>query len=228
MHKVLLVEDEPSILIGLEDALVADGYDVITARNGETGLQLVLQERMDLLILDIMLPKLSGWDVLRTLRQKKVRLPVILLTAKGQDEDKVKGFELGADDYVTKPFGLKELLARVKAVLKRTGKQKEELQTYRIGEVCFDFLAMDATCQKKPVDFSQRELELLRYFITRKGQVVSRADILQDVWNYETDQAPTTRSIDNYVVKLRQKIEKNPNQPTHILTLHGRGYRYED
>lgn len=227
MSTILITEDETSILIGVEDALIEQGYDVLTARNGEQGLKFALQEQVDLLILDIMLPKMSGFEVLKHIRDKNKQLPVILLTAKGQEGDKIKGFNLGADDYVTKPFSVHELLARVKAILKRTPASNGTLEEYHLDGLHFDFKAMQAKKNGKAIDFSVRELELLRYMIEMKGEIVTRSQILETIWRYDPDTSPTTRTIDNYIVKLRQKIEKQPNKPKHIFTVHGKGYRFE-
>jgi len=227
MPTILIVEDEASLIIGLEDALAAENYDLMTARNGELGLKLALEEKLDLIILDIMLPKLNGFELLQELRRHNRRVPVILLTAKGREQDKVKGFELGADDYVTKPFSVRELLARVKAVLKRAGTATVLLDSYVVNGIHFDFKAMQARRGAELLEFSPRELELLNYLIAHKGEVLSRANILESIWNYDAETAPTTRTIDNYIVKLRQKIEEVPDQPRHIITVHGRGYRFE-
>jgi DNA-binding response OmpR family regulator len=228
MATILIIEDEASILVGLEDALVSENYEVITASNGELGLKFALQEKIDLIILDIMLPKLSGFEVLSQFRQKNKSTPIILLTAKGQEKDKIKGFNLGADDYVTKPFSVKELSARVKAVIKRSATNTLTLENYDLEGLHFDFKAMRAKKGPREIPFSPREFDLLRYLIEHKGEVMSRSQILQTIWQYDIENAPTTRTIDNYIVKLRQKIEKRPDQPKHIYTIHGKGYRFED
>lgn len=227
MPTILIVEDESSILLGLEDALVYADYEVLTARNGEQGLKFALQEKVDLIILDIMLPRLNGLEVLRQIRQKDKSLPIILLTAKGQEKDKVAGFNLGADDYVTKPFSIKELLARIKALFKRAQHSPLGLESYTINNISFDFKAMKASRHGKAVVFSVRELELLRFLIGYANEVVSRAQILEKIWCYDIESSPTTRTIDNYIVKLRHKIEANPEKPRHILTVHRKGYRFE-
>ncbi|MCK5241965.1 response regulator transcription factor [bacterium] len=227
MPTILIIEDESSILLGLEDAMVQDGYEVLTARNGEQGLKFALQEKVDLIILDIMLPRLNGFEVLRQIRQKDKRLPVILLTAKGQEKDKISGFNLGADDYVTKPFSINELLVRIKALFKRAQPSSNGIETYTLNNISFDFKAMKAKHRGKEVFFSVRELELLRFLIGYSNEVVSRAQILEKIWCYDVENSPSTRTIDNYIVKLRQKIEPNPEKPRHILTVHRKGYRFE-
>ncbi|MCD4812875.1 response regulator transcription factor [bacterium] len=227
MATILVIEDESSILLGLEDALSLESYEVLTARNGELGLKFALQENVDLIILDIMLPKMSGFEVLEHFRRHNKTTPVVLLTAKGQEKDKVKGFNLGADDYVTKPFSIKELLARIRALFKRTQHSSNGVETYSLNSISFDFKAMQAKRRGKEIFFSVRELELLRFLIGCSHEVVSRTQILEKIWCYDIDTAPTTRTIDNYIVKLRQKIEANPEKPRHILTVHRKGYRFE-
>jgi DNA-binding response OmpR family regulator len=230
MPGILIVEDDESILLGLEDALRNQGFEVTTARTGDEGLQKALDGNMDLIVLDLMLPKLNGYEILKQLRERNQFVPVILLTAKGREQDKMKGFNLGADDYVTKPFGVKELIARVQAVLKRTQYQtkQHDIIYYQIRGIKFDFTAMKALQDNQPLDFSVRELELLKYLIDNKGRVITRDEILQKIWHYEMTNVPTTRTIDNYIVRLRQKIEENPNAPKHIITVHSKGYRFEE
>ncbi len=227
MPTVLIVEDESSILLGLEDAFQHEGFEVLTARQGELGLKLALQETYDLLLLDIMLPKLNGFDILKKVRTLHPHRPVILLTAKGQEKDKIRGFGLGADDYVTKPFSIKELIARVHALLKRAQRGPAPVEKVTLAGIHFDFAAMTAQRNKTRLEFTPRELELLQYLLTRRGEVVSREDILHTVWQYDMDAAPTTRTVDNYIVKLRQKLEKDPNDPHIIVTVHRRGYRLD-
>jgi DNA-binding response OmpR family regulator len=224
---ILIIEDESSILLGLEDAFQNEGFEVLTARQGELGLKLALQEKFDLLLLDIMLPKLNGFEILKKIRAQQQTLPIILLTAKGQEKDKILGFALGADDYVTKPFSIKELVARVRALLKRTRHALPALEQFTLAGIHLDFAAMTAQRAGRRLDFTPRELELLQYLIARQGEVVSREEILQTVWQYDLDTSPTTRTIDNYIVKLRQKIEKNPDNPRYIVTVHRRGYRLD-
>lgn len=227
MSTLLIIEDEAPILIGLEDALSQAGYQVLTARTGEQGLRLAQQEAVDLVLLDLMLPQMSGLEVLQRLRQHDPRLPVVILTAKGQEKDKLAGFQSGADDYITKPFSLKELLARVHAVCKRTRGQSVPLPACTLNGIRFDFQAMKATRDGRPVDFSARELELLRYLIQHRNQVVSRNDILERIWHYDADTTPTTRTVDNYILSLRRKLEKQAHARQHIFTVHGKGYRFE-
>ncbi|MBI3262260.1 MAG: response regulator transcription factor [Acidobacteria bacterium] len=224
MKRILVIEDEPQMRLGLRDNLELEGYEVMTAADGEDGLTKAFSFRPDLIVLDIMLPHRNGFDVCRELRRRSVGTPVIMLTARSQESDKVLGFEVGADDYVTKPFSLTELLARVKAVLRRTGRQGPEANHVTIGDLDIDFRTHQARRGSRRVEFTSREVELLRYLVAHTGQVVTREQILNDVWGY--DESPTTRTIDNFVAKLRQKVEPRPHEPQYILTIHGSGYKF--
>ncbi len=225
MKRILVIEDEPQMLLGLRDNLELEGYEVQTASDGDEGLQKAASFQPDLVILDVMLPRKNGFDVCRELRARSIATPVVMLTARNQETDKVLGLELGADDYVTKPFSITELLARVRAVLRRSGSRPAGgADTYRIGDLEIDFRVHQARRGKQRIEFTAREFELLRYFVTHIGQVVTREQILNEVWGYE--EFPTTRTIDNFVAKLRQKIEKAPHAPEHILTIHGSGYKF--
>jgi DNA-binding response OmpR family regulator len=226
MKRILVIEDEPQMLLGLRDNLELEGYEVQTAGDGDEGLQKAATFQPDLVILDVMLPRKNGFDVCRELRARSITTPVVMLTARNQETDKVLGLELGADDYVTKPFSITELLARVRAVLRRSSVRPAAgaADTYRIGDLEIDFRIHQARRGKQRVEFTAREFELLRYFVTHIGQVVTREQILNEVWGYE--EFPTTRTIDNFVAKLRQKIEKSPHAPEHILTIHGSGYKF--
>ena len=226
MKRILVIEDEPQMLLGLRDNLELEGYEVQTAADGEEGLARAASFAPDLVILDVMLPKKNGFDVLRELRSRSITTPIVMLTARSAETDKVLGLELGADDYVTKPFSITELLARVRAVLRRTGSQKAatSAEVVRIGEIEIDFKLHQARKDKARIEFTAREFDLLRYFVQHTGQVVTREQILNEVWGYE--EFPTTRTIDNFVAKLRQKIERAPHAPEHILTIHGSGYKF--
>lgn len=226
MIKVLIVEDEEIILQGLIDNLEIEGYDVITARDGTKALELAKTKNPDLIILDIMLPKKSGYDVCKELRMEKIKTPILMLTAKGQEVDKVLGLELGADDYVTKPFSVKELLARIKAVLRRYNPEETELKEYKFGKIKIDFAAYKAFKGNRELDLSAKEFDVLRLLISNKGKIVSRDDFLEKAWGY--DEFPTTRTVDNHIASLRQKIEDNPSDPKYIITVHGVGYRFEE
>jgi two-component system alkaline phosphatase synthesis response regulator PhoP len=219
-----VIDDEPQMLLGLRDNLELDGYEVVTATDGEQGLTKALSVRPDLVILDLMLPRKSGFDVCRELRARANSTPVVMLTARSQETDKVLGLELGADDYLTKPFSIAELLARVRAVLRRTGGHVTAPEECQIGEVDVNFRTHLARKAGERLFLTSREFDLLRYLVQHRGEVVTRDQILNEVWGYE--EAPTTRTIDNFVAKLRQKIERLPHQPEHILTVHGIGYKF--
>lgn len=226
MEKILVVEDEPDLLMGLQDNLELEGYQVVTAKDGPAAVELGMSTCPDLILLDIMLPKLNGFEVLRQLRQKGLDTPVIMLTAKSQEVDRVLGLELGADDYITKPFSIRELLARIKAVLRRRTSPPQRLETYQFADVKIDFRKSIVTKAGRSVELSHYEAGILRLLITHKGEPISRNRILDEVWGYEV--YPTTRTIDNHVVKLRQKLEDDPHAPAHILTVHGMGYKFVD
>ena len=226
MDKILVVEDEPDMVLGLQDNLQFEGYQVEVATDGEKALEIAQKVCPDLVILDIMIPKINGFEVCKQLRQKGMDVPIIMLTAKSQEVDKVLGLELGADDYITKPFSIRELLARVKAVLRRPRRPPQKIDSYRFGNVKADFRKSIAVKRGKPVDLSHYEAEILRLLIANKGEPISRNRILDEVWGYEL--YPTTRTIDNHVVKLRQKVEDDPHNPTHIVTVHGMGYKFVD
>ena len=225
-QKILIVEDEPDMVLGLRDNFEFEGYVVVTASDGASGLEKARAEKPDLLILDIMMPKLSGLEVCKTLRGEGFEKPIIMLTARGQEIDKVVGLELGADDYVTKPFSIRELLARVRAILRRTDGAKKRLARYRFADLELDFETYRAKKGGEPLDMSPREFELLRYLIERKGETVSRDRLLEDVWGYES--YPSTRTVDTHIAKLRAKIGDSGSEPRHILTIHGMGYKFVD
>jgi DNA-binding response OmpR family regulator len=224
MTKILLVEDEPNMRLGLKDNLEYEGYDVDIAEDGEIGLTKILQNNYDLVIMDVMMPKISGFDVCKNVRKSGITTPIILLTAKGEEIDKVLGLELGADDYVTKPFSLRELLARVKAILRRSESfANAENKSVKIGKLEVDFSAYKAISANKEIQMSHKEFEILHYLWKKRNSTVSRDDLLTEIWGY--DDTPTTRTVDNFILKLRQKIEVNPNHPKIILTVHGVGYK---
>ncbi len=226
MSKILIIEDEPDMILGLKDNFEFEGYEVSTASDGAAGLERARSEKPDLVILDIMLPRLSGLEVCKALRSEGFTAPIVMLTARGQEIDKVVGLELGADDYVTKPFSIRELLARVRAILRRTEGQKKRLSRYRFSDIDLDFESYRATKGGQPLDLSPREFELLRYLIERKGETVSRDRLLEDVWGYES--YPSTRTVDTHIAKLRAKIGDSGSEPRWILTIHGMGYKFVD
>lgn len=224
MTKILIVEDEPNMVAGLRDNFEFEGYEVLTAYDGEEGLARALSDSPDLLVLDVMMPKMSGLEVCKQLRAKRPSIPIIMLTARGQEVDKVVGLELGADDYVTKPFSIRELIARVKAVLRRGHTVPRDNDRYAFGDAEVDLRSCRVTRKGKDLDFSSTEFELLKYFVCHAGEVLSRDRLLEEVWGY--DRYPTTRTVDAHLVRLRQKLEPNPEQPRFFLTVHGTGYRF--
>lgn len=224
MARILLIEDEPSMQLGLKDNLELESYRVDIAGDGEVGLQKIIDCSYDLVLLDVMLPKLSGFDVCKKARAAGITTPIILLTARGEEIDKILGLELGADDYITKPFSVRELLARIKALLRRSnGVATKEFHSLAIGKLKIDFSTFQAFEDGIEIRLSHKEFEILSFLYQHKNKVVSRYDLLGKVWGY--DEQPTTRTVDNFMVRLRQKIEVNPNQPKLILTVHGVGYK---
>jgi len=212
------------MVLGLKDNFEYEGYDVLVARDGREGLDRALADHPDLILLDIMLPKMSGLDVCRALRSNGVDTPVIMLTARGQEIDKVVGLETGADDYVTKPFSIKELLARVRAHLRRATRQVADIESYAFGDISLNFKKHEAKRGEEFIELSPREFELLKYFIQHRGETITRDQLLDDVWGY--DNYPFTRTVDNHIAKLRQKIETTPAEPKYIITVHRVGYKF--
>ena len=224
MPKVLIVEDDDSMAAALRDGFDYEGYTVALARDGAAGLRLAAEAKPDVIILDVMLPKMSGLDVCREVRKEGNTVPIIMLTARGQEIDKVLGLKLGADDYVTKPFGFLELMARVEAVIRRASGRAARVDAFEFGAVRADFKRGEVRRDGRRLELSARELRLLQYFIERRGEVVSREQLLDAVWDY--DSAPLTRTVDMHVAKLRKKIEERPAQPRFLVTVHGQGYKF--
>jgi two-component system alkaline phosphatase synthesis response regulator PhoP len=224
VKRILLVEDEPGLVLTLRDRLVREGYSVDASPDGESGLERAAGEAFDLVLLDVMLPRVNGFDVLRELRKRGVETPVIMLTAKGQVVDKVVGLKLGADDYVTKPFEMVELLARIEAKLRRAPATVHPSEGYQFGDVRVDFRRAEVMKGGAPLDLSAREFQLLKYFIEHRGATLTREELLNEVWGYNA--MPSTRTVDVHVAWLRQKIEPNPRHPQYILTVHGMGYKF--
>jgi len=224
MARILIVEDEPNMVAGLRDNFEYEGYDVIAARDGAEGLDRALNEAPDLVVLDVMMPKMSGLDVCKQLKAKRPSLPVIMLTARGQEVDKVVGLELGADDYVTKPFSIRELLARIKAVLRRSPVAPKDQERYAFGDVEVNLRSCQVARAGRSVEFSAKEFDLLKYFLCHPGETLSRDRLLEKVWGYNS--FPTTRTVDAHIVRLRQKLEPRPEEPRFILTVHGIGYKF--
>jgi DNA-binding response OmpR family regulator len=223
-QKILVVDDEPNMIRGLRDNLEFEGYEVHMAEDGEAGLKLILATSFDLVLLDVMMPRMSGFDVCRKVREAGLDVPIIFLTAKGEEIDKVVGLELGSDDYITKPFSVRELLARVKAILRRKMvAPAKDFDKVQIGRLEVNFAAFIAKDESGEVKMSHKEFEILKYLLQRKGEIISRHDLLHNVWGYE--EMPTTRTVDNFIVKLRHKVETDANNPKVILTVHGTGYK---
>jgi len=225
MEKILIVEDEESILMALEDNLKLEGYEVSSAKDGEKGLSMARERGYDLIILDIMLPKMDGFEVCKQLRQEGMTTPILVLTAKSQEIDKVLGLELGADDYVTKPFSPRELLARVKALLRRAKPLQQGIDVYRFGDIEVDFKKYEAKKKGQPIYLTALEFNLLHFLIIHKGQVVDRDSILDEVWG--KDVYVTPRTVDKHIAQLRKKIEDDPPNPKYILGVRGVGYRFK-
>jgi DNA-binding response OmpR family regulator len=223
MPRILIVDDEPEMLRGLEDNLQFEGYQTVTDGDGKKGLALALSEAPDLILLDVMMPGMSGWDLCRELRQRGLDVPVIMLTARGEELDRVLGLELGADDYVTKPFSLLELMARIRAVLRRPG-PRQKFEEFAFGSVRLHLRARQAFKGGHEVRLTPTEFDLLRYLVEHPGEVITRDRLLDEVWGYE--RFPTTRTVDTHILRLRQKFEDDPERPAHILTAHGQGYRF--
>jgi len=224
MSQILVVEDELAMLTGLKDNLEIEGYGVDTAADGNDALKKVLENQYSLILLDVMLPGISGFDICRRARKEGIKTPIILLTAKGEEIDKVLGLELGADDYITKPFSLRELFARIKAVLRRYESTAEpSTNNIQIGKLQVNFPNYEAWFEKVPVKLTHKEFEFLHYMWNNRNKVISRDDLLDNVWG--SDYVPTSRTVDNFILKLRQHIEESPNNPKIILTVHGVGYK---
>ncbi|MEQ8766371.1 MAG: response regulator transcription factor [Planctomycetota bacterium] len=228
MTRVLIIEDEPPLRMALTDALQAEGFVVREAADGEEGLRLALEEGPELILLDLMLPRRDGFSVLKALREDRLASAVIILSARGEELDRIQGFEYGADDYVVKPFSTEELLLRIRAVLRRSEGHTPgliDLSRRRIGDAEIDFESYTLRRGDERHGLSRRELELLRFFLEHEGEALERAKILSEVWGL--DAYPSTRTVDAHVLKLRKKLEPDPENPRHIVTVHGVGYRFE-
>jgi len=223
MTRVLVVEDDAAILRGLTDNLEAESYLVLTARDGEAGYAILEREQPDLVILDLMLPKLSGYEICQRARSEGMTVPILMLTAKGTESDRVLGLDLGADDYVTKPFSVRELLARVRALLRRGQSADAVPDKLEFDDVVVDFKSFEARKGGAVIKLTRKEFGTLRFLAGRRGEVVRRDELLREVWNYK--RYPTTRTVDNHVASLRSKIEQDPSNPRHLLTVHRVGYK---
>ncbi len=224
MKRILVVEDDKALARGLTANLKQENFDVLAVGDGSLAYDMMKREKLDLVVLDIILPGMNGLDLCKKLRAEESQVPILILTNKKEEMDKVLGLELGADDYLSKPFGMRELIARVKALLRRTSSMSAHLDECCFDNIYVDFKKQEATKAKKAIEMSAKEFELLRYFAEREGEVVTRAQLLDDVWGYEV--TPTTRTVDNYILSLRKKIEKDPSKPTHLITVHTAGYKF--
>jgi DNA-binding response OmpR family regulator len=224
MKKILVIEDDNSISLGLKDNLESEGYYAITESDGLEGYKMVIKEKPDLILLDLNLPNKDGMSICKDLRTNNINTPIIMLTARTEEIDKVLGLELGADDYITKPFSVRELMARVKAILRRISKVENEIEEYSFAGIKVNFKKMEIIKGKKKIDMSLKEFEILLHFIKHEGEVISRNSLLDEVWGY--DVYPTTRTVDNYILMLRKKIENDHSHPKHIFTIHTVGYKF--
>jgi DNA-binding response OmpR family regulator len=224
MKTILIIEDDAPVARGIAEALTAEHFDVVTAGTGERGLLMARRESVQLIILDLMLPDINGEDVCRQIRQAGMATPIMMLTSKREEMDKVMGLELGADDYMTKPFSLRELMARVRALLRRQAPLRKGIDASAFGDVEVDFEKQEVRKRGREVRLSAREINVLRYLIEHERTVVTREMLLNEVWGYE--QFPTTRTVDNYVLSLRKKLEDDPAHPRHIITIPTAGYKF--
>jgi len=225
--KILVVEDEPGILVSLRDEFESEGYTVHTAESGDKALEMAKKQNPDLIILDIMLPVLDGYEVCKKLRMEGDTTPIIMLTIKDKEVDKVLGLELGADDYVTKPFSLRELTARVKALFRRIEERAKDLASYSFGEIRLDFQKYEATKRGKKLDLTPLEFRMLKLLIEKKGQVLSRDEFLDHIWG-EENISVSFRTVDSHIANIRKKIEDDPSNPKYILSLRSVGYKFVD
>ena len=222
--RILIVEDDPSIRLGLKRSLEFEGFAVDLANDGEEAIQRAFDKKPDLIVLDLMLPRVNGFEVCRTVRKYDATLPILILSAKGDEGDKVLGLDLGADDYITKPFSVRELTARIKAALRRRRAMEGDIETFEESGVRIDFAGQLMTVNAEARELSTREFKLLRYLIQNRGRVLSRDQILNKVWGYDYDGTP--RTIDNFINKLRQKLGDDPTNPRWIQTVRGSGYKF--
>jgi len=224
MKRILIIEDDPAISKGLTDVLKEEHYEVVTEEDGEKGFKFAQNENIALIILDLMLPSKNGIEICSELRKKGINTPILMLTSKKEEMDKVLGLEVGADDYLTKPFSVRELLARVKALLRRKQELVKYIEEYSFGSVHIDFKKQTALKNNKPIELSTTEFKILKYFIEHEGEVVTRDNLLDKVWGY--DVFPTSRTVDNYILSLRKQIEDNPSEPKRLLTVPKAGYKF--
>jgi len=224
MKKILIIEDDPATLTGIEETLKEEHFDVSTVMSGQMGYEKAKEGKYDLIILDLMLPEKNGIDICKDLRRDGINTPILMLTGKKEEIDKVIGLEIGADDYVTKPFSIRELVARVKALLRRPQEIRPEVEEYSFDNIYLNFKKQEAKKGNNPVELSVMEFKVMKYFIQREGEVIERNNLLDEVWGYEN--YPSTRTVDNFILNLRKKIEVDHSNPKHLLTVHGAGYKF--
>ena len=224
MKKILIIEDDPATLAGLEETLKEEHFEVMGVLSGSLGYEKATTGKFDLIILDLILPDLNGIEICKNIRNKGVGTPILMLTSRKEEMDKVLGLELGADDYVTKPFSVKELVARVKALLRRQSELIKDIEEYSFGDIYVNFKSHEVRRKNKDIQISAMELKILKYLVTREGEVIERNKLLDEVWGYEN--FPSTRTVDNFILSLRKKIEDDPSKPTHLLTIFGAGYKF--
>lgn len=224
MKKILIIEDDPATVAGLSDTLTEEHFEVTTVMSGQMGFEKAKTEKYDIIILDLMLPDKSGVEVCKDLRRDGINTPILMLTGKKEEIDKVMGLEMGADDYVTKPFSIRELVARVKALLRRPTEIHPDLEEYSFSDIEIDFKKQEAKKGNKPIELSVMEFKVIKYFIQREGEVIDRNKLLDEVWGYQN--YPSTRTVDNFILNLRKKIENDHSDPKHLLTVHGAGYKF--
>lgn len=224
MKKILIIEDDPATVAGLSDTLIEEHFEVSTVMSGQMGYEKAKDGNYDLIILDLMLPDKGGIDICKDLRKNGIGTPILMLTGKKEEIDKVIGLEIGADDYVTKPFSLRELVARVKALLRRPQEIRPEIEEYSFRDIEINFKKQEAKKGNVPLEFSVMEFKVMKYFVQREGEVIERNKLLDEVWGYE--HYPSTRTVDNFILNLRKKIEDDHSNPKHLLTVHGAGYKF--
>ena len=224
MSRILVVEDDPAILRGLADNLAFESHEVLTATDGEMACSIIRDQKPDLIVLDLMLPRMSGYEVCRTVRRDGIMTPIVMLTARGEEADRVLGLDLGADDDVTKPFSVRELMARIRALLRRSQPAAASPDELRFGDFVIDFRRYEARKGSQAIEMTRKEFGVVRYLAARAGEVVRRDELLNEVWGYEA--TPTTRTVDNHIASLRAKLEATPADPRHLLTVHGVGYKW--
>lgn len=224
MKKILIIEDDPATLAGLEETLKEEHFEVTGVLSGSLGYEKATTDKFDLIILDLILPDVNGLEICKNIRNKGVGIPILMLTSRKEEMDKVLGLELGADDYVTKPFSLKELVARVKALLRRQSELIKDIEEYSFGDIYVNFKSHEVRRKDKDIQISTMELKILKYLVIREGEVIERNKLLDEVWGYEN--FPSTRTVDNFILSLRKKIEDDPSKPTHLLTIFGAGYKF--